>query len=126
MDALVSIRPSAPLAPALFTTMTGWPISLCLAMMPWMERAIWSEAPPALNGTTISTGLVGSQANAGAANETLRAIPSSEARAAARAGERNVMVCLLWCEPCALMAHRRYGRAVPEDRAARLFLLHRW
>jgi hypothetical protein len=31
-------------------------------MMPWMERAIWSVAPPALNGTMISTGFVGSHA----------------------------------------------------------------
>lgn len=61
---MVSIRPSAPLAPALFSTMTGWFISLCLAMMPWMARAIWSDAPPALNGTTISTGFAGSQAHA--------------------------------------------------------------
>src|SRR5215831_11380950 len=33
-------------------------------------RAIWSEAPPAPAATTISTGLVGSQATAGAAAST--------------------------------------------------------
>jgi hypothetical protein len=34
-------------------------------MMPWIVRAIWSEAPPAAKGTTISIALVGSQAAAG-------------------------------------------------------------
>jgi len=29
-----------------------------------IERAIWSDAPPALKGTTSSTGLVGSHAKA--------------------------------------------------------------
>ncbi len=75
--------------------MIGCAMSLCLAMMPWIERAIWSDAPPALNGTTISTGLVGSHASAGA---FITAVPSSEAHASARKVKRKVMTCLLWLE----------------------------
>ena len=46
----------------LFTTISDWFISLCLTMMPWIRRAIWSAPPPVPAGTTNSTGLVGSQA----------------------------------------------------------------
>ena len=47
-------------------TMIGWVVNWCFWMMPWIVRAIWSEAPPAEKGTTISIGFVGSQARAGA------------------------------------------------------------
>ena len=62
-------KPSAPAPPALLTTTIDSFISLCLTMMPWIRRAIWSAPPPVPAGTTNSTGLVGSQAaNAGAAS----------------------------------------------------------
>src|SRR5256885_15108367 len=51
--------PSAPEAPALLRMTTGCSISLCLVTMAWITRAIWSEAPPAENGTTSSTDLAG-------------------------------------------------------------------
>jgi hypothetical protein len=64
-DFWMSSMPSAPPAAGLLTTMIGCLVNWCFWMMPWIVRAIWSDAPPAENGTTISTGLFGSQAAAG-------------------------------------------------------------
>src|SRR5215510_5336012 len=61
------ISASAPDAPPLSETTIGCFIRLFFCTAAWIMRAIWSEAPPAPAATTISTGLVGSQANAGAA-----------------------------------------------------------
>src|SRR3954470_18692767 len=57
---LTSRKPSAPAPPDLLTTITDSFISLCLTMIPWINRAIWSAPPPVPAGTTNSTGLVGS------------------------------------------------------------------
>src|SRR6478672_6264418 len=57
---LTARKPSAPAPPDLLTTTTDSFISLCLTMMPWIRRAIWSAPPPVPAGTTNSTGLVGS------------------------------------------------------------------
>ena len=61
------ISASAPDAPPLSDTTIGCFIRLFFWIAACIMRAIWSEAPPAPAATTISTGLVGSQAaNAGA------------------------------------------------------------
>ena len=62
---LMSRKPSPPAPPALFTTTTLCFIRLCLVMMPWIMRAIWSAPPPVPAGTMNSTLRVGSQALAG-------------------------------------------------------------
>src|SRR5260221_613234 len=72
-----SRKPSAPAPPGLFTTTIGCFIRLCLATMPWMNRAIWSAPPPGPAGTMNSTVLLGSQANAGAS--TVRTAPANAA-----------------------------------------------
>ncbi len=59
---LTSRKPSPPAAPALLITTIGCFIRLCLVMMPWMVRAIWSAPPPVPAGMMNSTGRVGSQA----------------------------------------------------------------
>src|SRR5438477_4378598 len=56
------ISASAPDAPPLSETTIGCFIRLFFWMAACIMRAIWSEAPPAPAATTISTGLVGSQA----------------------------------------------------------------
>src|SRR6187431_3237499 len=53
---------SAPDAPPLSETTTGCFIRLFFWIADCIIRAIWSDAPPAPAATTISTGLVGSQA----------------------------------------------------------------
>src|SRR5262249_9545016 len=58
---------SAPDAPPLSETTIGCFIRLFFCTAACSMRAIWSEAPPAPAATTISTGLVGCQASAGAA-----------------------------------------------------------
>src|SRR2546430_15941189 len=60
------ISASAPEAPPLSDTTIGCFISLFFWIAACIILAIWSEAPPAPAATTISTGLVGSQAKAGA------------------------------------------------------------
>ena len=61
------ISASAPDAPPLSETTIGCFIRLFFWIAACIMRAIWSEAPPAPAATTISTGLVGSQAaNTGA------------------------------------------------------------
>src|SRR5688572_12375165 len=55
-------KPSAPAPPALLMTTIDSFINLCLTMMPWIRRAIWSAPPPVPAGITNSTGLVGSHA----------------------------------------------------------------
>src|SRR5438309_1158861 len=61
------ISASAPEAPPLSDTTIGCFISLFFWIAACIILAIWSEAPPAPAATTISTGLDGSQAKAGAA-----------------------------------------------------------
>ena len=56
------ISASAPEAPPLSETTIGCFIRLFFWIAACIIRAIWSEAPPAPAATTISTGLVGSQA----------------------------------------------------------------
>src|SRR5690349_24999691 len=56
------ISASAPEAPPLSDTTIGCFISLFFWTAACIIRAIWSDAPPAPAATTISTGLVGSQA----------------------------------------------------------------
>src|SRR4051812_10024081 len=53
---------SAPEAPPFSDTTIGCFIRLFFWMAACIMRAIWSEAPPAPAATTISTGLLGSQA----------------------------------------------------------------
>ncbi len=60
------ISASAPDAPPFSDTTIGCFIRLFFWIAACIIRAIWSEAPPAPAATTISTGLVGSHANAGA------------------------------------------------------------
>src|SRR4051812_2669333 len=68
------ISASAPDALPLSDTTIGCFIRLFFWIAACIIRAIWSEAPPAPAATTISTGLVGSQAIAGApASTTARA-----------------------------------------------------
>ncbi len=64
------ISASAPEAPPLSDTTIGCFIRLFFWIAACIIRAIWSEAPPAPAATTISTGLVGSQAIAGALAST--------------------------------------------------------
>src|SRR5882724_1039233 len=61
------ISASAPDAPPLSDTTIGCFIRLFFWIAACIIRAIWSEAPPAPAATTISTGLVGSQAAIAAA-----------------------------------------------------------
>src|SRR3954471_18252765 len=66
------ISASAPDAPPLSDTTIGCFMRLFFWIAACIMRAIWSEAPPAPAATTISTGLVGSQAAlAGAAASTI-------------------------------------------------------
>src|SRR5438309_6615556 len=60
------ISASAPEAPPLSETTIGCFIRLFFWMAACIILAIWSDAPPAPAATTISTGLLGSHANAGA------------------------------------------------------------
>src|SRR5712671_5466410 len=89
------ISASAPEAPPLSETTIGAFIRLFFWIAACIIRAIWSEAPPAPAATTISTGLVGSQAIPGDAvarrsasaepphrhvwDRNLRMVPSAEA-----------------------------------------------
>src|SRR5258708_3407334 len=56
------ISASAPEAPPFSETTIGCFIRLFFWIAACIMRAIWSDAPPAPAATTISTGLVGSQA----------------------------------------------------------------
>src|SRR5437879_5113836 len=71
------ISASAPDAPPFSDTTIGGFIRLFFWIAACIIRAIWSEAPPAPAATTISTGLVGSQA------AVAGALASTAARAAA-------------------------------------------
>src|SRR5437870_3421558 len=75
---------SPPEAPPFSDTTIGCFMRLFFWMAACIMRAIWSEAPPAPAATTISTGLVGSQANDGAAM-------NDEATAAAMAANDFLM-----------------------------------
>src|SRR5881409_680110 len=61
------ISASEPEAPPLSETTIGCFIRLFFWIAACIILAIWSDAPPAPAATTISTGLLGSQAKAGAA-----------------------------------------------------------
>src|ERR1051325_3903364 len=79
------ISASAPDAPPLSETTIGCFIRLFFWTAACIILAIWSEAPPAPAATTISTGLVGSQASAELAS----------ARAASPAVIARTRICLL-------------------------------
>ena len=84
---LTARKPSAPAPPDLLATISDSFISLCLTMIPWIRRAIWSAPPPVPAGTTNSTGLLGSHANADDAPASAR-MAAAQALAT-RAGERE-------------------------------------
>src|SRR5436190_9109849 len=98
------ISASAPEAPPLSETTIGCFIRLFFWMAACIILAIWSDAPPAPAATTISTGLLGSHANAGAV------VSASAASALARQP-----TCLL-ISVLPLISHRllkRLGAPVP-------------
>src|SRR5436190_7623664 len=100
------MRASAPDAPPLSDTTIGCFIRLFFWMAAWIIRAIWSEAPPAPAATTISTGLVGSQA---ALDGLLNARP---ARAPAKMEIAFLMsLLLLWWFRLGGLASGRFGAA---------------
>src|SRR6516225_1919704 len=74
------ISASAPEAPPLSDTTIGCFIRLFFWIAACIIRAIWSDAPPAPAATTISTGLVGSQANAELASDNVKAAATMAAR----------------------------------------------
>src|SRR6476659_2622757 len=94
---------TAPEAPPFSDTTTGCFIRLFFWMAACIMRAIWSEAPPAPAATTISTGLVGSQA-------AIAALLKQAANAAANTAV--LMVLLLSC----IQAARRVGFAAHSAR----------
>jgi uncharacterized radical SAM protein YgiQ len=73
-EPLTSRKPSAPEPPLRLITTTDSFISLYLAMMPWIARAIWSAPPPVPAGTMNSTVLLGSHACAAPSQPTARAV----------------------------------------------------
>src|SRR5882672_6803903 len=91
------ISASAPDAPPLSDTTIGCFISLFFWMAACIIRAIWSEAPPAPAATTISTGLVGSHAMAGAHASMIASAPALFT---------NLFIPLLLSQP----AYRHRGR----------------
>src|SRR5260221_4761194 len=92
LEFLMSRKPSPPAPPALLTTTMLCFIRLCLVMIPWIIRAIWSAPPPVPAGTMNSTLRVGSQAAAGVAQRP--AAIAVMARANAR--ERSVWFMTLF------------------------------
>src|ERR1043165_3874589 len=81
------ISASAPDAAPFSETTIGCFIRLFFWMAACIIRAIWSDAPPAPAATTISTGLVGSQAVAGV-------LESAGASAAVKAPAVLTYVCI--------------------------------
>ena len=69
------ISASAPDAPPFSDTTIGCFIRLFFWIAACIIRAIWSDAPPAPAATTISTGLVGSHAIAGALVSMIASAP---------------------------------------------------
>src|SRR5918993_5106995 len=67
---------SPPEAPPLSETTTGCFIRLFFWMAACIIRAIWSDAPPAPAATTISTGFVGSHADAGVNATSIASAPA--------------------------------------------------
>src|SRR6266511_1743560 len=92
-----------PPAPLTFSTITDWPSSLRNPSA--TTRAITSDDPPAPNGTTIVTGLVG-QSCARAASGHAAAPPSSVLNS------RRLMLTMGLPPPASLSLPRR-GRQVP-------------
>ena len=91
------ISASAPDAPPFSDTTIGCFIRLFFWIAACIMRAIWSEAPPAPAATTISTGLVGSQA--------AEALPVASGQLSAAAPRRRhavnmVMAFLLGVRDC--------------------------
>src|SRR6266850_5819230 len=98
------ISASAPEAPPLSETTIGCFIRLFFWMAACIILAIWSEAPPAPAATTISTGLLGSHAKAGAV------VSASPASALAKKPISLLMSFLLLISGCSL---KRLGAPVP-------------
>src|SRR5262245_38875053 len=82
--AFMYMSASPPDAPPLSDTTIGCFIRVFFWIAACIIRAIWSDAPPAPAATTISTGLVGSQASAE---------PSASRPASATADFTNVFMC---------------------------------
>src|SRR6187399_1205947 len=89
------ISASAPDAPPLSETTIGCFIRLFFWMAACIIRAIWSEAPPAPSATTISTGLVGSQAAAWGAENRAAIEAATATKRARRNSGRDDMRSLL-------------------------------
>src|SRR5712691_795138 len=103
------ISASAPDAPPLSETTIGCFIRLFFWIAACIILAIWSEAPPAPAATTISTGLVGSHANAGA-------MVASAASALARKPISLLMSFLLFDFRALAQAARRAGALAQSER----------
>src|SRR6185295_18902976 len=84
------ISASAPEAPPLSDTTIGCFISLFFWIAACIIRAIWSDAPPAPAATTISTGLVGSQAASAGAGVVANAATANGM--AAQAAVRDIIM----------------------------------
>src|SRR5438034_11412505 len=97
------ISASAPEAPPLSETTIGCFIRLFFWMAACIILAIWSDAPPAPAATTISTGLLGSHANAGAV------VSTSAASTLARKPISLLMSLLLFDFRLLAQAARRAG-----------------
>src|SRR5262245_16059530 len=98
------ISASAPDAPPLSDTTIGCFIRLFFWMASCIMRAIWSDAPPAPAATTISTGLVGSQARAGGLARGRHENKAAQAPSA-----------LMWVDICRVLRRLRslIGRLIP-------------
>src|ERR1700674_1333350 len=84
------INASAPDAPPLSETTIGCFMRLFFWMAACIILAIWSDAPPAPAATTISTGLFGSHAAAGAG-----AVTAAKGKAATAAKDTSFILLLL-------------------------------
>src|SRR3954466_10542390 len=96
------ISASAPDAPPLSDTTIGCFMRLFFWIAACIIRAIWSDAPPAPAATTISTGLVGSQA----------ALAGTAAMRAAKAAA-DLMMCPTGLIPIYLLYLRKWFRFRP-------------
>ena len=70
--------PITPEAPALFSTITGWPI--CAASLSAISRAITSVTPPGAHGTMKRIGRFGNSCAAAAESESASATSASKQR----------------------------------------------
>src|SRR5437016_5242826 len=101
--AFMYISASAPDAPPLSETTIGCFINRFFWIAACIIRAIWSDAPPAPAATTISTGLVGSQAAVAGAAASISASAEPQqqswARILAMAFSLDLRVGVVWSAP---------------------------